>query len=356
MSASMTRRRALGAGLAAVLAGEGLAAPSPVANALQRPALPVRRPQGAVLQAIALAGERWVVAGERGVIAWSDDAGRQWQQAPSPVSVTLTALRFADARHGVAVGHGGTVLSTEDAGASWTRRLDGHSLAELMAQEAKASGDPAALREAEHLIADGPDKPWLDVLVSGDGRWLVVGAYGLVLCSEDRGRTWRSWTHRLDNPRALHLYAVRQRGATVLVAGEQGLLLRSHDAGLHFERLPSPYAGSWFTAELLPGGGMLLAGMRGNAWYSPDGGPDWRALKAPPVTFTASALDAQGRVLLANQGGAVLRLESDALVPLATARAPGPVNGLAVLGGGRVLTVGMQGVAAPAPLAEGRRS
>lgn len=364
-AAGLDPRRALGLlRRRAVLVG-ALAAPAwaaePVAEALQRPALPVRRPEAAVLQAIAAAGDRWVAVGERGLIVLSDDAGRRWRQAPSPVSVTLTALRFADAQHGVAVGHGGTVLTTADGGARWTRRLEGRALATRVLEAAQASGDAARLRDAERLVADGPDKPLLDVLMPDARRIVVVGAYGLALRSDDAGASWQVWSHLLDNPKGLHLYALRQRGEQWLVAGEQGLVLRSDDGGRSFRRLASPYAGSWFTAEILPDGSLLLAGLRGHAWRSADGGASWSVLKAPaPVSFTASTLTSDGSVLLANQAGGVFTLQADRLRPLLPAALP-PIHGLAALPGGRIVTVGITGVvplaaAGPAQqLAQGTR-
>ena len=42
-----------------------------------------------------------------------------------PVSADLTALHFANAQQGWAVGHEGVVLHTPDGGASWTLQLDG---------------------------------------------------------------------------------------------------------------------------------------------------------------------------------------------------------------------------------------
>ena len=42
----------------------------------------------------------------------SDDEAQHWKQADAPVSVTLTAVKFADKDFGYAIGHGGTVLGT----------------------------------------------------------------------------------------------------------------------------------------------------------------------------------------------------------------------------------------------------
>lgn len=325
---------------AATGAGSALAR-SPVGDALQRPALAVKAPQRAVLLAAAQAGARLVAVGERGIVALSDDRGATWRQAPSPVSVTLTMVRFADEKNGVAVGHGGTVLTTDDAGATWRLRLDGRRLAEL----AKAAATtPAAQQDAERLLADGPDKPFLDVLQWDAKRILAVGAYGLAFYSADGGEHWAPWMDRLPNPKALHWYVARRAGDTLLLAGEQGLLARSTDGGQTFQTMNSPYKGSWFAGEIRPDGQTVLAGLRGNVWRSTDGGAQWTQLASPvPATITAMTVDAKGGLLLASQAGVLLRLQGDALLPLKASPVPMPAA-LLPLQGGPLLTLGVAGV------------
>ncbi|WP_211317492.1 WD40/YVTN/BNR-like repeat-containing protein [Sphaerotilus hippei] len=298
-----------------------------------------------VLQGAAQAGRRLVAVGERGLILVSSDDGQSWQQRPCPVSTGLTAVRFADDLHGVAVGHGGVVLSTQDGGQQWRLVLEGLQAARLEREAARARGDAAALRSAERLVADGADKPWLDVLTSAPGRLLAVGAYGLALASGDGGLTWTSWRDRLDNPRELHLYGVRQRGERLLIAGEQGLVLLSGDGGRSFRRLVLPYAGSFFTAELPPDGSLVVAGLRGNTWRSTDGGASWQALAAPvPVSIVASALAPDGALLLASQAGQVLRAAPGELALRALPLPPQPpLTGLLPLAGGRLLTLSILG-------------
>src|SRR5512134_1715805 len=82
---------------------------APVGPALERPALASRHAQRSVLLGAAQAGARLVAVGERGIVLLSDDEGAHWEQVPVPVSVSLTAVRFADERLGWAVGHGGVV-------------------------------------------------------------------------------------------------------------------------------------------------------------------------------------------------------------------------------------------------------
>ncbi|MCE4556596.1 WD40/YVTN/BNR-like repeat-containing protein [Roseateles cellulosilyticus] len=326
---------------AAFAASSGTAAP--VVDALDRPAIAVRRPEAAVLSGAAMAGTRIVAVGERGIVTYSDDAAATWAQAASPVSVTLTAVRFADSRRGYAIGHGGVVLATRDAGASWQRVLDGRQVAAIAVKAAEASGDEARMREAQRLVADGADKPLLDLLVLDSQRVIIVGAYGLALETEDGGQSWQPWMNRLDNPKGLHLYAIRSQGDTMLIAGEQGLALLSGDGGRSFRRLPLPYGGSFFTAELSGPNEILLSGLRGNVWQTTDGGASWRQLSVPvAASITASARTGDGRVLLASQAGLVLTAGQAAALPLSRKPLP-PLNGLLPLGDRALLALSVQG-------------
>jgi photosystem II stability/assembly factor-like uncharacterized protein len=332
------------AGLIALLVNAGGWAAEPVAAALDRPAQVVRAPERAVLLGAAQVGNAWVAVGERGLALRSEDGGAHWQQVATPVSVTLTAVRFADDWHGMAVGHGGTVLVTDDGGRSWIRRLDGRRMAELLLADAKERQDIAAAKAAEQLRSDGPDKPLLDVLMLGPGRALAIGAYGLALATEDNGASWTSWAARLDNPKGLHLYAARQRGSRIVIAGEQGLLLKSDDAGRSFQRLACPYAGSFFTLELPDEREIVLAGLRGNVWHSIDGGREWSALVVPmPASVVGSQLTPDGTLLLASQAGFVLARRGEAFVPVHRDPLP-PLTGVSAGRGGALLALSIQGV------------
>ena len=313
---------------AMVAASKSLA--QPVSDSLSRPALMVRYPGRAVLLAGNVADRRIVAVGERGVIVLSDDEGRTWRQAPSPVSVTLTAVSFADARHGMAVGHSGTVLTTSDAGENWQVRLDGRKVAQLVLDSARTSDDPRVKKEAEQFVAEGPDKPFLDLVLFDARRAIIVGAYGLAFETQDGGATWKSWMSRMDNPKSLHLYAIRREGNDMIVAGEQGLVLLSTDGGTKFRRLTSPYIGSFFTAEILRDGTLLLAGLRGNIWRSDRGGAGWTQIPVSvPASITASAVRPDGTLLLGTQAGFVLELRDGRLAPINSSSLP-PVNGLVV--------------------------
>jgi photosystem II stability/assembly factor-like uncharacterized protein len=339
----------LSTALAAALLPAAMAAtPGAVVAAQLRPAVVSRQAAQSVMLGAVRAGSRIVAVGERGIILLSDDNGQRWQQADVPVSVTLTAVRFADARNGVAVGHAGVVLTTADGGAHWQRVLDGQQLAALALQAAKAAAgaaaNAAALRDAERLVADGADKPLLDVCLLGANRILAVGAYGLAFASEDGGHTWTPWMNRIDNPKGLHLNTVRASGDTILIAGERGYAQLSTDAGRSFHPLNVPYNGSFFTAELSGEKDILLAGLRGNAWRSVDAGKSWQQITSPaPITITASTTRSDGTQILANQAGMLLAVRDQTLVPISAKPLP-PLNAVLDLNNGGLLALSIQGI------------
>jgi photosystem II stability/assembly factor-like uncharacterized protein len=340
----MSTKLTVGAGLLLACLVSAIGVAGPVAESLQRPALQVREPSHAVLLAVARAGDRLVAVGERGIVALSDDHAASWRQAKVPASVTLTRVRFWDEKNGIAVGHGGAILTTPDGGETWTLRLDGRRIAELALAAAKTTGDTAAVKDAERLVADGPDKPLLDILLIDARRALVVGAYGLAFATEDGGHTWTPWMDRFDNPKSLHLYAVRSRGNQIVIAGEQGLLLMSDDTGKTFKRLASPYKGSFFTAELPSDNEIVVAGLRGNVWRSMDRGSSWAQVTAPAnASITASAVRTDGSVLLVNQGGSVFSTRGGQLEPLNQVPLPS-LNAVLTLSEGGLLVATMRGV------------
>jgi photosystem II stability/assembly factor-like uncharacterized protein len=338
--------------LSLLAAAAGLTAAPPAAMAqqltgmtdpLQRPALHAPRAVRGVMLGVAAAGSRMVAVGERGIALWSDDGGKVWQQAEVPVSVTLTAASFPTANEGWAVGHGGVVLHSVDGGQHWTRQLDGRMAAQLELNAARVSGDPRRIALAEQLLADGPDKPFLAVHFWSPQRGFVMGAFGLIFGTEDGGANWTAWSDRVENPKGLHLNALHVSGNTLYLAGEQGLLLRSRDDARSFQRLQSPYQGSWFAATGR-GGTVVLAGLRGNVFVSSDAGANWIASQVPmPVTIGSATATADG-YFFTNQAGMVLG-STDGITLRPLSRPPGPpLTALAAAQDGSLLAASFAGV------------
>lgn len=287
-----------------------------VGDALDTPAMQAPQAQHAVLLGLARAGARLVAVGERGIVLLSDDNGTRWRQAVVPVSVSLTAVQFADANTGWAVGHAGVVLATHDGGEHWAVQLDGRRAAQLELQAARqqlttaTDQDAAAARvqTAERLVSEEPDKPFLALAFVDDQHGLIVGAYGLAFETDDGGLTWQSLMGQIDNPMGAHLYAIARQGERWFVAGEQGYLARSEDGGKSFAALESPYPGSFFTLQIGDDGTLLVAGLKGNAFISNDFGANFQAVPVSmPISFSDAIRTDDGQLLVVNQGGALFR-------------------------------------------------
>lgn len=326
---------------------------APVAAELMRPAIVVAHPEQAVLLGIASAGKRLISVGERGLIIVSDDAGHTWRQVPAPVSVTLTAVHFINARSGWVVGHQGVVLHSDDGGESWRLQLEGYQVAQLAlaaAQSAvsntdKQSGD-RQLAEARRLVDEGADKPFFDVHFQNERTGWVIGAYGLCFQTTDGGQTWQPWMTHLDNPGSLHLYTIAGADQVVYVAGEQGLFLRSDDAGLTFHVIETPYQGSFFTLTIGAPTELILGGMNGHAYRSDDGGSSWRALASTGGgSWVASASLTGNRNILVDQfGQLMMNHPPDNVLQRVPAVPTFLVAAVASVGNGDLVGAGLRGI------------
>ncbi|MBK5356631.1 glycosyl hydrolase [Pseudomonas sp. TH41] len=273
-------------------------------------ALAVRSP----LLGAARAGERLIVVGQRGHILYSDDSGKDWQQAAVPVSADLNAVNFPSATQGWAVGNDGVVLHTSDAGVTWNKQLDGRQIGALLVKHyrALATREPAnehwakLAADGERLVEEGADKPLLDVWFANEKVGFVVGVFNLILRTEDGGEHWVPFQDRTDNTQGLHLNAIASTGDALYIVGEQGLLLKWDEAGQRFVVLESPYQGSFFGVIGRPGE-VLVYGLRGHVFRSIDGGSSWTPLSTGlQVSITAATVDAKGRYLLFSQAGQML--------------------------------------------------
>ncbi|MCS0627889.1 YCF48-related protein [Telluria mixta] len=341
------------AALLAILMPASVAA-APEAAVLARPALKAERLHSRSFLALASAGKRLVAVGERGLIALSDDHGASWRQASTPVSITLTCVSFVDARLGWAAGHAGAILHTADGGATWTLQTDGRAVArQIQTSVSDVSAGTAAAgmaAVAAQLVADGPDKPFLDIQFSDARHGVAVGAYGLAVKTDDGGRTWQSFMHQVPNPKGLHLYAVRMAGDSVWLAGEQGYLARSAGAGHDFQRIETPYRGSYF-ALAANGNGVVVAGLKGNAFQvSPDGVAFSRIEGAPPVSFSSVTKLRDGRLAFTNQAGQVLLAPHlGARLTILPAGPRAPLSAVAESADGRLVLAGAAGLERMAP-------
>jgi len=329
---AVTGAAILSLAIAYLAAGQGTAPMMPLA-------------QRALLLDVCTAGQRLVAAGEHGIILYSDDNGKNWQQSAVPTSQMLTAVHFADDRHGWAVGHDGLVLFSDDGGVTWRLQRDGLAVQQqinletretahrrvaalqrelLTAKEEDRDELELALEDAQLDLEDADNalaepvftSAFLDVWFQDADRGWAVGAFGAFIGTTDGGQHWRDQTPEVNNPDEFHLNTVTGDGAgRVFIAGEGGVMFRSLDGGRTWETLDTVYSGSWFGAAYDAKYDALLAfGLRGNLYRSTDFGDTWRMV---PNKGTASlaggnasgdggvvVVGGVGTVLLSGDGGA----------------------------------------------------
>ncbi len=301
--------------------------PNPVAARVEIAAEIMPLAERSVLLDVTLAGDRLVAVGERGHVLLSDDFGETWKQTAVSTRSTLTAVFFADAQRGWAVGHDNVILATADGGVSWS-----HQYAE-----------------------GGIENRFLDVYFLDDGRGFAVGAYGLFVETVDGGARW---TSREIYWEELHFNRISMAAdGRLFIAMETGELLQSVDDGGTWEEMDSPYDGSLFGVLSLGARTLVAYGLRGNVFRSSDGGESWVVVETPaPLLVTHGIRLAGGEVVLAAQNGRFF-LSRDGGRSFTVWQVP--VQGAAALTeapDGSVVAVGLNGVwRLQVPRREGRR-
>lgn len=280
---------------------------------------------------LAMAGERIVAVGERGHVLLSDDQGRTWRQAKSvPTRTMLTAVFFADAEHGWAVGHDETILNTMDGGETWIR---------------------------SHFAPEA-QQPLLDVWFANRVSGIAVGAYGAYFTTNDGGRTWSGAKFAPAQPGGgtagddeelppdYHLNRIIGVGNRLYIAAEAGQLYRSDDRGANWRALPSPYEGSFFGLVPIRGEGLLAFGLRGQLFKSADAGQTWHPIETHTTAMLTDGVvindlrvvisGLAGVLLVSGDAGETFRLMQQEDRKGLSAVLPGPPGAVVVAGEGGV--------------------
>ena len=280
--------------------------------------VPATRPDRVQINGLVNLGSRVIAVGERGSILLSDDQGVSWQAVSGATqrNATLTAVLALDDRRVLAVGHDGWILRSLDAGSSWQEMHHDSDLGE----------------------------PLLGIWSGGGDKVLAFGSFGKFYQSADAGKTWVPQALDIDSAH-LNSMAGGSDGRRMLV-GEQGLVLRTDDAGKHWQTLPAFYNGSLFGIVRLGADNWVAYGMRGHVFVSHDFGNSWAQVKV------GNQLPLYGHVLLPDDSGLIIVGAGSSVVRLNAQGALVGVTRLAGLGtltsatmvGSRLLVGGEHGV------------
>lgn len=237
-------------------------------------------PDDLLVTQIARRGARWLSGGEQGRILVAAQAQGPWHEAkvtPQRGS-NFNDVLFVSDTVALAVGHESWIVRSEDGGETWSE----------------------VLFDAER------SEPLLALAGPYDGKLFAVGGFGQYLTSVDEGKTWERATHEALGDRHLN-DLTRLTDGTLVIAGERGLLAFSCDGGASWDALPDIYAGSFFGALALEDNGLLVYGMRGNAFVTQDRNTWVQAAVPGGISLFGGAVENDGSIVLVGENDTVLR-------------------------------------------------
>ena len=198
-------------------------------------------------------------------------------------SATLSAVTFAGAERGWAVGQWGIILATRDGGQRWEKQR----------------------------IDVSVDQPLFSVNFTSAQDGIAVGLWSLMLQTHDGGRTWTRTA--LPKPPGggkadRNLYRVfDDRHGAIYIAAEQGTVLKSTDGGANWSYLETGGKGSLWAGVAMPDGRIVVGGLLASLFQSSDGGARWSPLNAETKSSITDLVATGSGLLAVGLDGLVLK-------------------------------------------------
>ena len=291
-------------------------------------------------------GNRVVAVGDRGYIVFSDSNGESWERAATPPNVPLlNAVFFSDLKSGWAAGHDAVILKSTDEGKTWTQSFsapeDQKPLMDILFLDAntgfavgaygsfyetadagktwksrklletpKASpptvkkGKAATDAGAETGSKDAEEDRHFNAIVKlGEKRLIIVGEAGMLLKSDDTGK---SWTKITSPYKGSYFGAIQAQDGSVIIYGLRGKIFRSTDAALKdWKLVENKSVASIMGSTRLPDGTVVLSGLAGTVLTSRDNGASFTPLPTGLTKgYAAPLLGAPNALLLVGEAGA----------------------------------------------------
>lgn len=222
---------------------------------------------------------------------------------------------FVDQAHGWVVGAGGTILATDDGGATWQLR-DSGTTADLHA--IAMSGARGSIVGNAILSTDDGGGTWKVVVREDGSGWTSVSfgdpehgwavGYGIV-ATADGGQTWQPQQTSAVRGRlnAVH-FVDGQQGWAV---GMSGTILATADGGRHWESQASGIAVDLFGVSFRDRSVGIAVGDGGAVLFTADGGRNWtrKSVADEPADLRGASV-AIGDVWAVGESGTVLHADT----------------------------------------------
>jgi photosystem II stability/assembly factor-like uncharacterized protein len=243
------------------------------------------------------------IVGRSGLVLLTSDHGKSWQRTVFALGDEHPSLFSVDVLEDgaiVAVGEFGAIARTTDHGKTWEKSSFEITLPALPAEQAaECAVDPSVENENADVVQEAR---LTDVRFADAQHGYIVGEFGLVLRTEDGGKTFKRENSCTDKT----LYGVSVPGPSRAIAvGAEGSVVETDDGGHRWQARKSGTSenlyGVWSDAQR-----TLAVGAAG-AVLVRDGGGALAALKSGAHTWLTSAwLDPQGKGIVVGGRGSLL--------------------------------------------------
>jgi photosystem II stability/assembly factor-like uncharacterized protein len=167
---------------------------------------------------------RGLIVGRTGLVLMTTDGGKTWAKRDSGVKEHLFNVDITESGKAWAVGHFGTILHSPDGGLSWKRQEF-----EAGFPEGTPDSEKGVISDAEKENEGAAEEARLNaVAFADDQRGWIAGEFGLVLHTEDGGRSWK----RQPSASGKLLFTLKVLDQKrILAAGSEGTLMETKDGG-----------------------------------------------------------------------------------------------------------------------------
>ncbi|KXK52135.1 MAG: glycosyl hydrolase family 88 [Chlorobi bacterium OLB5] len=237
-----------------------------------------------------------IAVGENGIILKSVDNGVNWTVKTSGTTENLNDVKIFSPNMIFACGNNGTFLSSADFGETWTavnlnntRNLYGIATTGSTTMEAGntivVAGDSGTVFGSTDLVEwTQISVPVTEKLTSADfngANVIIAGENGTLLKSIDKGLTWIVSASGITT----HIFDVKFVTATVVIASsENGTMVRSEDAGDNWVTITTPATVDLFAVNFGSASFGISTGAENTEIYTTDGGITWTSSMEPPMT------------------------------------------------------------------------
>ncbi len=219
-------------------------------NAWTSVSLSIDAPEACYRSVDLVSGDHYIIVGDGGRVATSEDGGLSWIPLDGGVTIDLHGVDVLPCGAGWAVGRSGCILGSRDGGLTWS------------------------------ILSSGTNAFLHDVVAFDESTAVVVGSDGVVLKTTDRGD---NWSRQFNGP-ACTLQGAAFAGRFGWAVGEGGTILTTGDVGETWTVRNSGVTTLLYDVAVSDSLRGWAVGMNGTILRTEDGGDSWTMQTGPGHT------------------------------------------------------------------------